>query len=183
LEAKEALEVLMRKKFVPDVIDKATHIAGILFEMTGKKNGQELAKEILKSGKAEQKMREIIGQQHGNPDIKPEDMDIGDHGIDFHSEKSGVVLWMNNTVLVEIARAAGSPKDKGAGIVLYKKLGDRVAKDEKLFTVYSEKQQKLERVRTLMDENEVIGVGDRMEMLIHHVKEVPVHRKTFILER
>lgn len=183
LEAKEALEVLMRKKFVPDVIDKATHIAGILFEMTGKKNGQELAKEILKSGKAEQKMREIIGQQHGNPDIKPEDMNIGDHGIDFHSEKSGVVLWMNNTALVEIARAAGSPKDKGAGIVLYKKLGDRVAKDEKLFTVYSEKQQKLERVRTLMDENEVIGVGDRMEMLIHRIKEVPVHRKTFILER
>jgi len=183
LEAKEALEVLMRRKYVPDIIDKATHIAGILFEMTGKKNGQELAKEILKSGKAEQKMREIIGLQHGNANIKPEDISIGDNGLDFHTEKSGVVLWINNTALVEIARAAGSPKDKGAGIVLYKKLGDRAAKGEKLFTVYSEKQQKLERVRKLMEENQIIGVGDRMEMLIHHVKEIPVHRKTFILER
>ena len=183
LEAKEALEVLMRKKYIPDVVDKATHIAGILFEMVGKQNGQELAKEILKSGKAEQKMREIIGLQYGNADIKPEDIKIGDHGIDFHSEKSGVVLWVNNTALVEIARAAGSPKDKGAGIVLYKKLGDRVVKDEKLFTVYSEKQQKLEQVRELMDENQIVGVGDRMEMLLDRVKEISVHKKTFILER
>lgn len=183
LEAKEALEVLMRKKFVPDIIDKAAHVAGILFEMVGKKDGEQLAREIIKSGKAEQKLREIIGMQHGDPNVKPEDIHIGDNGIDYHAEKSGVVLWIDNSALVELARAAGSPKDKGAGIFLYKKLGDRVAKDEKLFTVYSEKAQKLERVRKLMEENQIIGVGERMEMLIHHVKEVPVHKKTFILER
>jgi len=183
LEAKEALEVLMRKKFVPDLIDKAAHIAGILFEMVGKRDGELLAREIIKSGRAEQKLREIIELQHGNPNIKPEDIHIGDSGIDFHSEKSGVVLWIDNAALVELARAAGSPKDKGAGIVLYKKIGDRVVKDEKLFTIYSEKSQKVERVRKLLEENAVMGVGERMEMLIHRVKEVPVHKKTFILER
>ena len=185
LEAREALEVLMRRKYVPDIIDKATHIAGILFEMVGKsnENGQELAKEIIKSGKAEQKLREIIGLQNGDPNIKPEDIHIGDYGLDHHANSSGVVLWIDNSALVEVARAAGSPKDKGAGVILYKKLGDRVAKDEKLFTVYSEKQQKLERVRKLIDSNNIIGVGERMEMLINRVKEIPVHKKTFILER
>jgi AMP phosphorylase len=183
LEAREALEVLMRKKNVPDLIDKACHVAGILFEMTGMKNGEQIARDIIKSGKAEAKLREIIGLQSGNPKIKPEDMEIGQHGLDCESKKPGIVLWIDNASLVEIARAAGSPKDKGAGIILHKKLGDNVAKGERLFTVYAEKQQKLERVRQLMDEGQSVGVGERTEMLMSHVKEVPVHKKTFILER
>lgn len=182
LEAKEALEVLMRKKNVPDLIDKATHIAGILLEMAGKKNGQQLATEILKSGKAEQKLREIIMMQGGDGEIKPEDIVIGEYGMDITANRSGYVLWMNNTDLSEIARAAGSPKDKGAGIVLYKKLGDKVSKGERLFTVYAEKSRKLERVREKTEE-ENIGVGERMEMLVQEVKEMPVHKKAFILER
>ncbi|MHA1742623.1 MAG: AMP phosphorylase, partial [Candidatus Heimdallarchaeota archaeon] len=183
LEAREALEVLMRKKNVPDLVDKATHIAGILLEMVGKKNGQRLALEILKSGKAEEKMREIIMEQGGDPEIKPEDIEIGSYGLDVTADRSGYVLWINNADLVEIARAAGSPKDKGAGILLYKKLGEKVSKGERLFTVYAEKSRKLERAREEIEEEESIGVGERMEMVIHEIKEMPVHKKAFILER
>lgn len=182
MEAKEALEVLMRRKNIPDLIDKATHIANILLHMVGK-DGQHLALEVLKSGKAEQKLREIITEQGGDFEVKPEDIKIGDFGLDVEAEKTGYILWISNTGLVEVARAAGAPKDKGAGIYLYKKLGDQVKKGEKLFTVYAEKTRKLERVQKILDEEDVIGVGERMEMLIHEVKEVPVHRKAFILER
>ncbi|PIN96860.1 MAG: thymidine phosphorylase, partial [Nitrosopumilus sp. CG10_big_fil_rev_8_21_14_0_10_33_7] len=77
LEAKEALEVLMNQKIVPDLIDKVCNIAGSMFELLGKKNGYALAKKILESGKAEQKMREIIKAQGGNPSIRPEDIRIG----------------------------------------------------------------------------------------------------------
>jgi AMP phosphorylase len=182
LETREALEAIMRRKNVPDLIDKATHIAGILMTMAGK-GGQSAALEILKSGKAEQKLREIIAQQGGDFEIKPEDIKIGDFGFDVAAERSGFVLWINNTGLVEAARAAGSPKDRGAGIYLYKKLGNQVKKGEKLFTVYAEKSMKLERVHNIIEEEDVIGVGDRMEMLIHEVKEVPVHKRAFILER
>jgi AMP phosphorylase len=183
LEAKEALEVLMRKKNVPDLIDKATHIAGILLEMVGKKNGQQLALGILKSGKAEQKFREIVMMQGGDSEIKPEHIEIGEYGFDITSDKQGLVLWINNMSLVEIARAAGAPKDKGAGIHIYKKLGDRVSMGEKLFTVYAEKSRKLERVREKVEEGKSMGVGERMEMLIGEVKELPIHKKAFILER
>ena len=182
LEAKEALEVLMRRKNVPDIIDKATHIANILLHMVGK-DGQNYALEILKSGKAEKKLREIIVEQGGDFEIKPEDIEIGQFGFDVTAEDSGTILWINNTGLTEVARAAGAPKDKGAGLYLYKKLGDPVKKDEKLFTVYADKSRKLERVHKILEEEDVIGVGDRMEMLIHEIKEAPVHRKTFILER
>lgn len=183
LEAKEALEVLMKKKNIPDLIDKATDIAAILFEMTGKAEGKQLALDILKSGKAEKKLREIIMEQGGDKDIKPEDIEIGSYGVDFTAQNDGIVLWMDNNALVELARAAGAPKDKGAGIQLYKKVGDPVKKDEKLFTVYAEKSRKLERIRNVLEREKIVGVGERMEMLIHKVEELPTHRKAFILER
>jgi len=183
LEAKEALEVIIRKRTVPDLIDKSVHLAGILLEMAGKKNGYQLALEILKSGKAEDKLREIIMMQGGERDIKPDEIEIGKYGLDIAADKKGVVLWLNNTAVSELARAAGAPKDRGAGVLLYKKLNDTVAKEEKLMTVYAEKSRKLERVRKILDEEQVVGVGDRREMLIQQVKEIPVHKKSFILER
>jgi AMP phosphorylase len=183
LEAREALEVLMRKKNTPDLIDKATDLAAILFEMTGKENGKQLALDILKSGKAEEKLREIIMQQGGNEEIKPEDIEIGGYGIDFTSKSNGIVFWMDNNALVEVARAAGAPKDKGAGIQLYKKFGDSVKMGEKLFTVYAEKSRKLERISKILEEERIIGVGERMEILIQEVKEIPIAKKAFILER
>ncbi len=182
LEAREALEVLMNKKSVPDVVDKATHIAGMILEMCGK-GDQKTAMDILKSGDAEKKLREIISDQGGNEKIKPEDIEVGGYGFDVHADDNGLVLWINNHALVDIARAAGAPKDKGAGIELYKKVGDGVKKGEKLFTVFAEKSRKLERVQKIIDENGAIGVGSRREMLIHSVKEIGVAKKAFILER
>jgi AMP phosphorylase len=183
LEAREALEVLMRRKKVEDLIDKAAHLAGIIFEMVGKKNGYELALEILNSGKAEKKMREIIGMQGGNEKIKPEDIAVGDHKLEIVAERDGIILWLNNAGINDVARAAGAPKDKGAGILLNKKLNEKVSKGEKILTIYAEKERKLERANELLKENRIIGIGERREMLIQRVKEIPLHKKTFILER
>lgn len=183
LEAMEALEVLGGKKSVPDLVDKATDIAGILLGMVGKKNGKRMAVEALKSGKAEAKMREIISAQGGDGNIKPEEIEIGRHRMDICSESTGYVLWINNTGLAEVARAAGSPKDTGAGVRLYKKLGDHIKKGGPLFTIYSEKVRKLKRAEKIMEAERLMGIGKRMEMLIHEVKELPVHKKAFILER
>ena len=183
LEAREALEVLMRRKNQMDLIDKATHLAGMIFEMAGKENGQRLALDILKSGKAEEKFREIAMMQGGDYEIKPEEIEIGKYGFDVTAERNGFVLWIDNKSIVELAIAAGSPKDKGAGIVLHKKFGEKVEKDESLMTIYTEKPRKLERVRKMLDETKVIGIGERREMLIQKVRDETDHKKTFILER
>jgi AMP phosphorylase len=183
LEAKEALEVLMNRKEVPDLIDKACNIAGSIFEITGKKNGYNLAMNILRSGKAEAKIRQIIGSQGGNAGIMPEDFVIGQHALKVKAKNDGRVLWINNGDIVEIARSAGAPKDKGAGIVFNKKIGDSVAKNDVVFTVYAEKIRKLDRTHKMLGEMNPIGIGKRMEMLIHTVKEIPVVRRSFILER
>ncbi len=183
LEAREALEVITNKNKVPDLIDKVVHLSGILFRLAGKSNGEQLAREILQSGKAEQKLREIIFEQNGDSEIRPEEIGVGDFGFDVTSDKSGLVLWLNNQVLVEVARAAGAPKDKGAGILLYKKVGDKVKANEKVFTIFAEKSHKLNRASKLLEEEQSFAVGERMEMLIHEVKEMHVAKKSFILER
>jgi len=182
LEAREALEIISRKKTIPDVLDKATSLAGILLSMTNKGN-KEMAMEIIKSGKAEEKLREIILFQGGKTQIKPEDIEIGNYGLDITAEKDGFVLWMDNNSLISVARSAGAPKSKGAGILLYKKVGDPVKKGEKVLTIYSEKTNKLERAGRLVAEEYCFGVGKRKEILIHEVKELPTYKKAFILER
>ena len=136
-----------------------------------------------RSGKAEKKLREIIEAQGGDPSIKPEDIHIGDEAFTVRSEKSGYLLWINNASLVEMARLAGAPKDKGAGIRLHKKIGDAVRRNDPLFTIYAERDIKLERAIDRLEESYVLGVGERREMLIHEVKEFPVPKKTFMLER
>ena len=183
LEAREALEVLMNKRSVSDLIDKTYHIAGAIFEISGKKNGYNLAKDILRTGKAEKKLREIISLQGGNSKIKPDDLIVGDQVFQLKAKKTGQVLWMDNNILVEVARAAGAPKDKGSGIIFNKKCGDKVAADETLFTIYAEKSRKLSRAQDILDEQEPVGIGKTMEMFIHMVKEPTIVRRAFVLDR
>lgn len=186
LEAWEALSTIMGKSRPYDLIDKAAHIAGILLEISGKArggNGREMALKILESGKAEKKLREIIGAQGGNPKIIPEDIPLGYERYTIYSKRGGVVLWIDNSIIVEAARLAGAPRDKGAGILLHKKIGDKVSEGEPLATIYAERASRLEKPAKVLEETRAIGVGDRMEMLIHEVKERPITKKTFVLER
>jgi AMP phosphorylase len=183
LEAREALKVLSGEALVPDLVDKAVHLCGLLFSMTGKQSGERLAMNILKTGKAEKKMREIIAGQGGDPDVESGDIEIGSQSIDIKSENSGTVLWMDNQLLIQIARAAGAPKDRKAGIVIHKKIGQRVKKGESIITVFSERASKLGSAERILNEFAPLRVGDRREMIIHKVVEIPEPKKAFILER
>jgi AMP phosphorylase len=186
LEAWEALNAIMGRSQPYDLIDKVVHIAGILLEMSGKSRsgyGWEMALEVLKTGRAEEKLREIIGAQGGDPKIKPDDIPLGSEKATVYLRRKGMVLWIDNALIVEAARLAGAPKDKGAGVLLHKKIGDKVSEDEPLATIFAERTSKLERAINIFEDFPAIGVSDRMEMLIHEVRERPVAKKAFILER
>jgi AMP phosphorylase len=186
LEAREALSTLMGDGPV-DLVNKATSLAGLLFEMMGIKNGTQKAKEILQSGKAEKKLREIIGAQGGNPDVKPADIVIGDEIAEIRSEEKGRVQWINNRAIAQVARVAGAPKTKGAGVLLKKKLGDTVKKRDVLFTVYSGSAQKLDYAVQLAEELNLMGITSKFgeNMLVDRIpkKKISREEKPFILER
>ena len=69
-----------------------------------------------------------------------------------------------NERIVKIARAAGAPKDKGAGVLLFKKGGSHVKKGDVLFRIYAEKEWKLDKaIEIAMREPPIIVSGMILE--------------------
>ena len=184
LEAREALSALMGNGPV-DLKEKAVVLAGMLFEMVGVEDGRQKAEDILKSGKAERKLRDIIQAQGGNPRVKPEEIPVGGETEDVTTDQKGRVLWISTDSIVQIAKAAGAPKEKGAGIVLKAKLGDSVAKGEVLFQIYAEKNTKLAAALEMAKRLQPIGLSRKTEerMLLDQVPAKTTHAKPFMLER
>jgi AMP phosphorylase len=185
LATREALETLMGRGS-RDLVDKATSLAGVLFEMMGSENGKELALSLLSSGKAEEKMRQIINAQGGDPEVRPEDLVLGDKVLDIKATNKGRVLWINNRSLVQIARAMGTPNDLGAGLLLNVKLGDNVKVGDVLVRIFSENNRKLSQAEDLVNRLVPIGVGDKIgeKMLITQITEETEREKIeYILDR
>jgi AMP phosphorylase len=167
LEAKDVLEVLSGKGPV-DLMEKSLSLAGVGLELSKKTprgTGYEMAKDIVKSGKAMNKMKEIIKEQGGNPKIKIKDLPIGNKKEAFKAKERGKIVGFYNNAISIIARAAGAPKDKGAGLVLHHNIGDLVKKGDSLFTIYSENESKLddaikaaERYDAVKVERPVLGI-------------------------
>jgi AMP phosphorylase len=149
LEARECIRILEGEKHPSSVIEKACDLAGIILEMGGLSNGAEKAKDILDSGAAMKKFREIVSAQKGNYNISSKDLVPGEFTADITSTKSGYVHTISNKDLVSIAMAAGSPSDKGAGILLMKKKGQRVEKGDILYQIYGDNKAKVERAKEL----------------------------------
>jgi len=146
LEAKEALETLLGKG-PGSLIEKATSLAGIMLEFGGvaaNGTGKQMAVDILNSGKANKKMREIIEAQGGNPDVKPEDLPIGDKRKIIVAPSDGYITNIDNQLIMAIGRLAGAPRDKGAGLKIMLKKGHKVNKGEPLFEIYAEHEKKLD---------------------------------------
>ncbi|MEM1957035.1 MAG: AMP phosphorylase [Archaeoglobaceae archaeon] len=162
LEAKEALKAMEERRGSSSLLEKSLGIAGILFEMTGIANdGYSYAKKIFESGKTLEKFKEIISAQGGDEKIRAEDIAVGDKTYTITSTRTGIVREMNLRAINEIARAAGAPKDKGAGVYVHKKRGEVVKAGEPLLTIYAEKEWKLDNaieVATLKKPIEVSGV-------------------------
>ena len=184
LEAKEALTTLMGNG-PPDLREKAVSLAGILFEMVGVKNGRTLAEEMIDSGKAEKKMRQIIEAQGGKATIKPEDLPVGPKSAVVCSDRAGKVLWISTDNIVHIAREAGAPKEKGAGLILHAKLGDTVRKDGPLIEIFAEKSSKLASALKLAERLSPIVLSNKPQekMVLEQIPEKLTHEKPFMLDR
>lgn len=146
LEVKEALAVLEGATEPQSLIQKSLSLAGIAFEMAGKApqgQGYGMAEELLRSGKALEKFRQIIEVQGGDPSVTAESIPLGQHTHVVKAPEAGYVVELNNPSLVSLARLAGAPGDHGAGILLHAKPGERVDKGQPIFTIYADRAWRL----------------------------------------
>ncbi len=129
-----------------DLKHKSILMAGKLLELCGKADkgaGYTAAENLISSGKAMEKFLEIIEAQGGNPKIRVDDLPIGRYTYSVKSKVSGSIFHIDNKSISKIARIAGAPRIKGAGVLLHKTRGDHIEVGDSLFTIYSEREDLL----------------------------------------
>ena len=158
LELIDVIKVLNPAEVGPeDLKEKSLFLAGELLEMTGKAKkgkGIKMAGEILDSGKAFEKFKAIIKAQKGSfKKIK-----LAKFRKNILAQKSGVVREINNKKINSLARMAGCPVDKFAGLEIYISVKDKVKKRNRILTIYSESKSRLKEAIKFYNKEKPIKV-------------------------
>jgi len=121
------------------------------------KHGYRYAKQLLESGKAWEVMQRIIDAQ-GKKVTDPRKIKLGKNTFDFKAPCSGKINHIDNVAISRVAKVAGAPFDKGAGIYLYHHVGDKVQKGDKIFTVYAENKHKLKYAKEYLEQYDGVEI-------------------------
>ncbi len=138
LEARDVMQVLRNDTDAPlDLRNNALRLAGRIIEFDPDVRGgygYAIARDILESGRAAAKMEAIIGAQGR----RASSLVPGPLVHEVPAPAAGRVHAIDNFIIARIARLAGAPMDKSAGVDLLKKVGDPVAAGEPLYRVHAQ---------------------------------------------
>lgn len=137
LEARDVLSVLQCKPDAPaDLRQRAIALTSALLELAGaapQGGGGPMATHALDTGRAWAKFQRICEAQGGMrvPPTSQQQQPI-------LAERQGRVHAIDNRRLARLAKLAGAPDDKAAGVDLHVSLGDEVAATQPLCTIHAE---------------------------------------------
>jgi len=180
LEVKEAIDTL--KGEGPEDLTELVLTLGSQMVVLAKKaktleEARKMLLEVIKNGKALDKFKVFIKNQGGDSSIvdNPEKLPQAKYKIDVPARISGFV---SNMVADEIGIAAmllgagrATKEDKidlAVGLMLRKKVGDRVEKGDALVTIYANREN-VEDVKAKIYENISISSHASKPILIHEV--------------
>ncbi|MCQ2548258.1 MAG: pyrimidine-nucleoside phosphorylase [Clostridia bacterium] len=183
LEIEEVIETL-KGNGPEDLIEVCLNLAGAMLYLGAKadtlEEGKKLAKETLDSGKALAKFKELVEKQGGNPKI------IDDYSLlpkakftkDLTANRRGYIESFDTSGVGFASQFSGAGRetkeddiDMGAGIYLYAKLGDYVEEGEKIATVHSSEEGKLNSALEKLAQSIKIGEKPEMPKLIKKIIE------------
>lgn len=167
LEARDVMQVLENHPHAPmDLRQKALRLAGRLLECDPDIRGGDgyaIARDILDSGRALEKMLAIIKAQ-GSKGFNHLNPALGALTFEVLAPAEGVVTGIDNLQIARVARLAGAPKVQAAGVDLACKLGDPVHKGDLLYRVHAEFQSDLEFARQAAEKSNGYTVGPASEL-------------------
>lgn len=137
LEARDVLRVLRDMPDAPAVLRRrALTLAGALLELVGASKpggGETTAETVLRDGRAWRKFAAICMAQGGlrEPPIAAFTQHV-------EATRAGTVATIDNRVLARIAKLAGAPDDKAAGVELHVHVGAPVQVGQPLYTLHAE---------------------------------------------
>ena len=153
LEARDVLEVLKScgEKGPEDLRDKSVKMADLLLDEV---SSDAEAEEILRSGDAYRKFKEIVEAQGGGT-TDPENVELAGNKYTVKADKRGRIEDVKNEAVSKIAKAAGCSREKKSGLYLHKKKGDPVEEGDELITIYSEDPKRLDKAVELAEQGKV----------------------------
>jgi len=162
LETRDSLRVLQQKKNRPlDLEVRSLDLAGNLLELCLEDSPKELREQvkknygnaihwstdILQSGAAFEKMKEIIKAQGGKSEIDSEDLKPGKYSYNVPAKKDGTIRKIHSKNATVIAKILGAPDMKQAGLYFERKIGEKIKKDEILYVLYSNNANNLKEAK------------------------------------
>ena len=137
LEARDVLAVLQNDAKAPqDLRARAATLAGILLEMAGmaaEGQGERAADECLRDGRAWRKFQRICEAQ-GGMRVPPQ----SGHREPILAPHAGRLTAIDNRKVAMLAKLAGAPEAKAAGVELHVRLGATIAPKQPICTVHAE---------------------------------------------
>ena len=163
LEARDVMRVLSGDPRAPmDLRQKALRLAGRVLEFDLDVRGGEgfaMARDILDSGRALAKMDAIIDAQGRRP-FDPGAPRLAPLTFEVTADRDGIVTAIDNQRLSRLARLTGAPKVQGAGVDLFRKLGDPVERGEPLYRIHAEYESDLVFAREWAARGSGYAVGE-----------------------
>lgn len=180
LEVKEAIETLQGKG-PKDLTELVLTLGSQMVILAGKAKTTEEAKSMLKesisSGKALAKFKDFLTNQGGDASIVDDlsKLPQAKYKIELPAKQSGFVSRMiaDEIGIASMILGAGRATkedviDLAVGLVLHKKVGDKVTEGESLLTIYSNRED-VEEVKQKLYDNIFISDTATEPKLIHTI--------------
>jgi len=143
LEARDVLAVLRCEPEAPaDLRRRALQLAAGVLRLSGLARAEDAvarATAVLDSGRAWERFRRICEAQGGLREPPR-----AAYRYDVFSEREGAVETIDNRKAARLAKLAGAPADKAAGLDLRVRIGERVERGDVLMTLHAESPGELE---------------------------------------
>ena len=190
LELKESIETLQGKG-PDDLRELCIELGTEMLILSGKYDKREDAVDelinALDNGLAWNKFREFVKIQGGDLSYidEPEKLPLSPLTKDIVAVNEGYIHELTAREIGEVSLTLGAGRkvkedkiDHGSGIILYKKVGDKVSKGEKIASLYSESEEMLNKASDKLERS--IKVGNEFvspNKLIHGIvkKESIIH--------
>lgn len=180
LEVKEAIETLQGKG-PKDLTELVLTLGSLMVILAGKAKTSEEAKEMLldaiHSGKALAKFKEFLANQGGDASIVDDltKLPQAKYKIELPAKQSGYISRMVADEIGVASMILGAGRatkedviDLAVGLVLHKKVGDKVEEGESILTIYSNREN-VEDVKQKLYDNIFIADTATAPTLIHTV--------------
>jgi pyrimidine-nucleoside phosphorylase len=183
MEVAECVEIL-RGGGPEDLRELCLHLAAWMFYLGGATKtvaeGKHLAHEMIASGKAMDRFRQMVELQGGDVSTidDPSRLPSADHRVEVKSRQGGYVASVacEDVGTACVVLGGGREKkedsiDHAVGIMIHKKIGDQVAIDEPLCTIHCHSDAQAARAKALLDKAYMISVDapTHKPSLIHRV--------------